>query len=202
LILTPWVLERTAPLEVYGPPGTKVLVAHILAAYNADIRNRLDGLQPSNLTGYKVNVHEVQNGFVYRDSVMTVRAFEVAHANWEHAFGYRFESADRTIVVSGDTRASDSVVKACRGCDVLVHEVYSAERFKTIPPAWKAYHAIAHTSTVELAALAKRARPKLLVLYHQLWWGPGGNDDMLIREIHDAGYTGKVVSAKDLGVYR
>lgn len=201
LILMPWVLERTAPLEVYGPPGTKAMVEHLLAAYDADIHNRLDGLQPSNPTGYKVNVHEVSNGFVYRDSVMTVRAFEVPHANWEHAFGYRFESADRTIVVSGDTRASDSVVKACNGCDVLVHEVYSAERYQTLSVAWKAYHNRAHTSTTELASLAARAKPKLLVLYHQIWWGPA-DDAMLVREIHVAGYGGNIVSAADLGVYR
>ena len=201
LILTPWVLERTAPLEVYGPPGTKAMVEHLLAAYDADIHNRLDGLQPSNPTGYKVNVHEVRNGFVYRDSVMTVRAFEVPHANWEHAFGYRFETRDRTIVVSGDTHASDSIVNACHGCDVLVHEVYSAERYAKISEAWQAYHKQAHTSTTELAELAGRARPKLLVLYHQLWWGPA-DDELLVREIHAAGYAGKVVSAKDLGVYR
>jgi ribonuclease BN (tRNA processing enzyme) len=201
LILMPWVLERTAPLEVYGPPGTKAMVGHLLAAYSADIHNRLDGLQPSNSTGIKVNVHEVKNGFVYRDSVMTVRAFEVPHANWEHAFGYRFESADRTIVVSGDTRATDSVVKACHGCDVLVHEVYSAERYKSLSAAWKAYHKLAHTSTTELAALAGRAQPKLLLLYHQLWWGRA-DDEMLLKEIRAAGYAGKVESAKDLGVYR
>jgi ribonuclease BN (tRNA processing enzyme) len=132
---------------------------------------------------------------------MTVRAFEVPHANWEHAFGYRFESADRTIVVSGDTRASDSVVKACHGCDVLVHEVYSSERYQTLSPAWKAYHKLSHTSTTELAGLAERAKPKLLVLYHQLWWGPP-DDGMLVKEIHAAGYTGQVESARDLGVYR
>lgn len=201
LILMPWVLDRTDPLEVFGPPGIKEMVDHLLAAYDADIHNRLDGLQPSNKTGIKVNVHVVKPGVVYRDSIVTVRAFEVPHANWEHAFGYRFESPQRSIVVSGDTRASDSVVKACHGCDVLVHEVYSAERYKTLSAAWKAYHKSAHTSTTELAAIAGRARPKLLVLYHQIWWGPT-DDDLLVKEIHAAGYAGTVVSARDLGVYR
>jgi len=115
------------------------------------------------------------------------------------AYGYRFEGGGRSIVVSGDTRASDAVVRACNGCDVLVHEVYSAERFVTRPPEWQRYHRAAHTSTTELAALAARAHPKLLVLYHQLLWGT--DDDGLLREIRAAGYTGPVVSAKDLGVY-
>jgi ribonuclease BN (tRNA processing enzyme) len=200
LILTPWVLERTEPLEVYGPPGTRDMVKHLLAAYKADIRNRLDGLEPANATGYKVNVHEVKDGFVYRDSGIVIRAFEVPHGDWVHAFGYRFETADRSIVVSGDTRSSDAVVRACNGCDVLLHEVYSAERFVTRPPEWQAYHARAHTSTKELAALATRARPKLLVLYHQLYWGTA--DEPLVNEVRTAGYSGRVVSAQDLGVYR
>ena len=92
-----------------------------------------------------------------------------------------------------------AIIDACNGCDVLMHEVYSAERFKTRPPEWQTYHAASHTSTIELAALAVKARPKLLVLYHQLFWG--ATDDDLIREIRAAGYTGAIVSGKDLDVY-
>lgn len=200
LILTPWVLERKEPLEVYGPPGIKEMVKHILAAYKADIRNRIDGLEPANETGYKVNVHEVKPGVVYRDSNVVVRAFAVPHGDWKHAFGFRFETPERSIVVTGDTRMSDAIVTACNGCDVLVHEVYSAERFKTRPPEWQAYHARAHTSTVELAKLAERAKPKLLVLYHQLFWGT--DDAGLLKEMRDAGYMGRVESAMDLHTYR
>jgi ribonuclease BN (tRNA processing enzyme) len=74
--------------------------------------------------------------------------------------------------------------------------VYSAERFKGRPPEWQRYHAGSHTSTVELADLARRARPGLLVLYHQLYWG--ATDEDLVRELREAGYTGPVVSASDL----
>jgi ribonuclease BN (tRNA processing enzyme) len=202
LILSPWTLERHEPLVVYGPPGTKAMVDHILAAYSADIRNRLDGLEPANETGYKVDVHEIASaGSVYRDSLMTVEAFAVPHGDWAsgQSFGYRFQSPDRTIVVSGDTRASDAIVRACNGCDVLLHEVYSAERFVTRPPEWQRYHARAHTSTVELAALSRRARPRMLVLYHQLYWGT--SDEGLLEEVRRAGYSGRVLSARDLGVY-
>jgi ribonuclease BN (tRNA processing enzyme) len=202
LILSPWTLERHKPLVVYGPPGTKAMVEHILAAYSADIRNRLDGLEPANETGHKVDVHEIASpGRIYHDSVMTVEAFAVPHGDWAsgQAFGYRFRSPDRTIVISGDTRASDAVVRACDGCDVLLHEVYSADRFVTRPPEWQRYHARAHTSTVELAALASRAAPTTLVLYHQLFWGT--TDDGLIQEVRRAGYAGRVLSARDLELY-
>src|SRR5205085_2766119 len=110
-------------------------------------------------------------GEVYRDSNVTVTAFRVQHGSWPVALGYRFATADRVVVVSGDTRPTEAVVDQCRGCDVLVHEVRSDARLTTRPPAWQAYHRAFHTSTVELAALATRARPKLLVLYHQLYWG-------------------------------
>jgi len=199
VILSAWVLERTVPLELYGPPGTREMVNHLLAAYSADIRNRIDGLEPANETGYKVNVHEIRAGTVFDDGNVKVTAFAVPHGDWEVAFGYRFDSADRSIVISGDTRPTDAVVTACNGCDLLVHEVYSAERFRTRPPEWQRYHARAHTSTDELALIATRARPRQLVLYHQLYWGT--DDAGLVAEMARAGYARGVVSARDLGVY-
>jgi ribonuclease BN (tRNA processing enzyme) len=121
-------------------------------------------------------------------------------ANWPrgHAFGYRFQTADRTIVISGDTRPSEAVVRACAGCDVLVHEVYSSDRFRERSAEWQRYHRDADTSTTELAALATRARPKLLVLYHQLFWG--ATDEDLVREVRRS-YSGAVVSGHDLDVF-
>ncbi len=199
VILSPWVLERAVPLKVYGPPGTKAMVGHLLAAYDADIRNRIDGAEPANRSGWQVEVTEVTPGVIHRDSNVVVEAFAVPHGDWAQAFGYTFTAPDRRIVISGDTRASDAVVAACNGCDLLLHEVYSAERFTTRPPEWQAYHAWAHTSTTELAALAMRARPGQLVLYHQLYWGT--TDDALIAEVQRAGYTGRVVSARDLQRY-
>lgn len=199
LVFTPWTLERTAPLQVFGPPGIAEMTRHISAAWEPDIRNRIDGLEPANETGYKVNARELKPGVVYKDSLVTVRAFAVPHGDWAVAYGYRFETPDRVIVVSGDTRAGNAVADACNGCDVLLHEVFSAERFKTRPPEWQRYHARAHTSTTELASIAKRARPGLLVLYHQLYWG--STDADLIRELRAAGYHGKVESARDLAVW-
>ena len=202
LIFSPWVLGRDVPLVVYGPPGIKAMVEHLRLAYDADVRNRVDGLEPANETGYEVEVHEIGTpGVVYRDSVVTVRAFAVPHGDWAagRSLAYRFDTPGRAVVISGDTRASDAIVDACGGCDVLVHEVYSAERFTTRPPEWQRYHARAHTSTIELASLATRAAPKLLVLYHQLFWGT--TDERLVEEVVRAGYAGRVVSGRDLEVY-
>ncbi len=198
VMLTPWVLERTEPLQVYGPPGTERMVNLLAQAYAEDVDIRLHGGEPSNTTGYVVVPHDVRAGVVYRDSNVTVTAFDVAHGTWPHAFGYVFQTRDRKIVISGDTRPSDAVVAMCNGCDVLVHEVYSAERLGTRPAAWQTYHAAYHTSSLQLGDLATRARPKLLVLYHQLYWGD--DDAGLVRQVRSR-FAGAVSSARDLGVY-
>jgi len=198
LMLSPWVLGRTTPLDVYGPPGTAAMVDHLQAAYAEDIDIRLHGGEPSNKTGYGGKGHDVTPGVVYRDSLVTVTAFEVPHGKWPHAYGYRFQTPDRTIVISGDTSPSDAVARACNGCDVLVHEIISSESLKSRTPEWQAYHRAYHTPGYELGDVATKARPKLLLLYHQI---PTGIDDAeLLREVH-ARYSGVVASGKDLSVY-
>jgi ribonuclease BN (tRNA processing enzyme) len=198
LILTPWVLERRSPLEVYGPKGISAMTRSITKAYREDIQIRLHGGEPSNKTGFKVIPHEIKPGVVYRDNNVTVKAFKVDHGSWPEAYGYRFETIDRTIVISGDCRPSQSVIDNCNGCDVLVHEVYSKTGFARRPEEWQKYHSRYHTSSTELAELASRAKPRLLVLYHQLYWGT--SDDDLRKEVQ-AAYPGMVISGRDLGIY-
>ncbi|MEP6692986.1 MAG: MBL fold metallo-hydrolase [Gemmatimonadaceae bacterium] len=198
LMLSPWTLGRTAPLLAFGPPGLRSMTEHLAAAYSADVRNRTTGLEPANKTGWRVIGRDVKPGVVYHDSNVTVTAFAVPHANWEHALGYRFATKDRIIVVSGDTRASDAVVQACNGCDVLVHEAIVAAALDKRTADWQRYHHDAHTTAVELGEIAVRAHPKLLVVYHLL--PPGASDDDFLREIR-LHYSGPVVIAQDLGVY-
>jgi ribonuclease BN (tRNA processing enzyme) len=199
LMFSPWVLERKVPLDVYGPKGAADMAAHLEAAWKDDIAVRIYGLEPQHSRNYRAVVHEIKPGRVYEDGKVKVDAIAVAHGSWPEAFAFRFQSSDRIIVISGDTTPLDVVAAACNGCDVLMHEVYSAEKFKLRPPEWQRYHAAFHTSTVELAALATKAHPKLLVLYHQLFWG--ATDEDLVREIRAAGYQGPVMSGQDLHVY-
>lgn len=197
-ILSPWVEGRDRPAEVYGPPGTQAMTEHILAAYEDDIRIRTGGLQPSNSEGYKVEAHEIEPGLVYEDERVRVRAFPVQHGSWSQAFGYRFDTPDRSVVISGDARPSDSVIENCRGCDVLIHEVYSQAGFERRAPEWQRYHASSHTSTLELGRIAAEARPGLLVLYHTLPWG--STPEQMLAEIGQV-YDGRVVYGNDLDVF-
>jgi ribonuclease BN (tRNA processing enzyme) len=201
LILTPWVLGRKEPLEVYGPAGLKAMTGHILAAYSEDIDIRTNGLEHGNRTGYRVNAHEIKPGVVYKDENVTVKAFLVHHGSWREAYGYRFETPDKVIVISGDCAPSQGVVENCDGCDLLLHEVYTQVGYDQSKEDWRKYVTNFHTSTKELSALATKAKPKLLVLYHQMFFGGAADtEEGLLKEMRQF-YGGKVVSAHDLDIY-
>ena len=198
VLFTPWIQGRTAPLELYGPPGTARLVHGIIDGNDEDIRERLASAGGPSAAGYRANVHEISEGIAYRDARVTIRAFAVPHSGWEHAFGYRVETPDRTIVISGDARPNEAIAAACHGCDVLIHEVYSGAGFATIPAARQSYHAQAHTSASQLGAIATRAKPGLLILTHQLFFG--ATEEKILAEVR-ATYGGRVVSAHDLQLF-
>ena len=195
LMLSGAVLHRQAPLVAYGPRGLREMTDHLMAAWKKDIELRVNGLEHGDAQAYAVDVHEVVPGVVYRDDRVTVRAFLVKHGSWDEAFGYRFDTPDRSIVFSGDTAPTDAIIEACNGCDVLIHEVYSQAGFDTLPPDDRRYHAAFHTSAPELAALATRAHAKTLVLHHQLFFGQ--TESELVGEVK-RGFRGNVVSAHDL----
>ena len=201
LILTPWDVGRRRPLEVYGPRGMAAMTAHLKQAYAEDIQIRTQGKEGLDLSSLTVNVHEIAAaGPIYKDENVTVQAIAVKHGSWPQAFGYAINAGGRTIVISGDTVPMDSIVEACHGCDVLVHEVYSEDRFNQVFGSVRGqYHRTFHTSTRELADLATRAKPKLLVLYHQLYFGLPDEVD-LVKEIH-RNYSGNIVNGHDLSQY-
>ncbi|HEV3058934.1 MAG TPA: MBL fold metallo-hydrolase [Vicinamibacterales bacterium] len=214
LILSPWVLERDGPLEVYGPKGARSMVEHLVAAYAEDLRVRRTGGEPAHKYDPRVvSVHEIDvsamgagslggsgspGSVIYKDPLVAITAFPVKHGAWEQAFGYRFQTPDRTVVVSGDTGPDSRIEDQCRRCDVLVHEVYSEAGLARRPAEWQAYHSRYHTSARQLGAIASRAAPGVLVLYHQLIWS--STEDELLTEVRSA-FGGTVVSAKDLDVF-
>jgi ribonuclease BN (tRNA processing enzyme) len=159
LIFTPWVVGRKVPLEVHGPPGIKAMTDHVLAAWADDIKIRNGPIERDlpehSVDGYRVNAHEISPGVVYKDGNVTVTAFSVKHGEWgPRAFGYRFQTADRTIVITGDTSPSESVVEQCSGCDILMHEVYTEAGYAKASPEWQRMRRAYHTSSRQLGELA------------------------------------------------
>ena len=208
LILTTWVMGRRTPLQAYGPVGLKKMTKHILAAWDEDIHVRIEGLERQTTSGYKVAAHEFavedgNGGVVYDVDGVRITAIPVLHGNWKQAYGYRIDTPDRSIVISGDTVPTTSILEASRGVDVLVHEVYPqsqvAPEIRVGGDAWPSYMREFHTSDLELGMLAADAKPKLLVLHHIVRHIE--DDDELLESIRVAGFDGDVVVAKDLDRY-
>lgn len=203
LIFTPWVMGRRTPLVVYGPNGIKAMTKHVLKAWEVDIDGRTNGLNQHNQTGYNVHAREVAPGVVYRDSNVTVTAFPARHEEMIDSFSYRFETPDRTIVISGDTAPTPVLIDHARNCDVLIHEAYSNVASRNVARPSPEFRRRHHTSSTELAEIANKIRPGLLITYHRSNAGEepaSSNRDMLIEEISRE-YDGRVVAANDLDVF-
>jgi len=209
LILTPWVMGRRVPLEVYGPAGIKDMTKHILEAYRVDFQSRNKQFEEGLYTvgtfpeGHAVNAQEIKPGVVYQDANVKVTAFATKHTI--ESYSYRFDTADRSIVFSGDTNPAQGTIDACNGCDVLVHEVMTLD-WLSRRPDFTEYARRYHTTTPQLAELATKARPKLLVLYHaSISWRPvvdsqRSRPEVLLAEMTQR-YKGHVVVGRDLDVY-
>ena len=209
LIFTPWVTGRRFPLEVYGPTGIKDMSAHILEAYRVDGDSRAKQHAEKLFTvgtfpeARAVQAHEIKPGVVYKDANVTVTAFASKHTI--ESYGYRFDTADRSIVISGDTNPAQATIDACNGCDVLIHEVLTHD-WLSRRPDFVDYAARYHTTTTQLAELATKAKPRLLVLYHaSIAWRPvvdnqRSRPEVLLSEMA-ARYAGHFVVGRDLDVY-
>ena len=169
LWLTGWLFGRTWPLPVTGPKGTSAMAANLTAAFAFDLRLRQeDDGRPAE--GGRLKARDAVPGVVLQRGGLSVVAFAVDHGPVRPAFGYRIEFAGRTLVLSGDTRATDEVAKQAQGADVLIHEVVSpeAERREAAVTDPKAIERILarHASPEECGRLFARARPRLAVYSH------------------------------------
>ena len=198
IILTPAVLDRNAPIRIYGPVGSKKMTDDLMSAYKEDIAIRINGLEKGDAIAYQVNTNEIKEGQIYKDSNLTVTAFNVQHGQWDHAFGFVFQTKDKKIVISGDCTYSENLIKYAKDCDILVHEVYSDAGLKKRTQRWQDYHSTFHTSTYQLADIANIVKPKLLILNHQLTFGTSLQS--LLDELKSK-YAGPVVNGADLDVF-
>jgi ribonuclease BN (tRNA processing enzyme) len=203
LIFTTWVQGRHAPLRVFGPTGVEAMTKYILMAWQADIEIRTKGFERRDPGGLAIEAHDVGPGQIYRDVNVTVTAFPNAHGDLVPAsFGYRFQSADRTIVISGDTNPSAALIENCRKCDVLIHEAYSEAYTPADVPNWPQYRTRFHTTTAQLGEIANKTQPGLLIMYHRGTGPPGReiSDDQYVAEVSRI-YKGRIVVGHDLDVY-
>jgi ribonuclease Z len=198
LIFTSWVVGRSKPFPAYGPHGLSAMTQHLYAAFKEDIEIRTRGLEKESPGGYRIAVHEIKPGVVYDSGGVKVTAFLVNHGAWKEAYGYRFDTPNRSIVLSGDTRPSEALVRIATGVDILIHEVQPSD--SALHPGsrtaadWAAYVREYHTTALQLGELANRIQPKLLVVSHD---GRRAPRAQILADIQRS-YSGKVVLAEDL----
>lgn len=168
LWLTGWITTgRDAPLRVWGPSGTKKMMSHLEQAYEFDIGIRVSDDRAS-ADGVGLLAEDIAAGFVYEKDGVKVTAFDVDHAPVKPAFGYRIDHAGRSVVLSGDTRFSENLIRHAEGVDLLVHEVVAPETYRRdgIAPE-RAKSIIAHHTTPEQAGeVFARTKPRLAVYSH------------------------------------
>ena len=132
LWLTGWHFgNRDAPLRVWGPRGTARMMSHLEQAFDFDIKIRLYDDRPLP-EGIIIEARDIVEGVVYEKNGVKITAFEVDHAPINPAFGYRIDYANRSVVLSGDTRLSENLIKYAKGADLLIHEVVASELFKRL----------------------------------------------------------------------
>ncbi len=193
LLFTAWLHGRAEPLAVYGPRGLAEMTDHIHAAYRLSTEAHLRA-HPTDPHGHQALAHEVSPGRIYEDERVRVVAFPVEHGDLT-AYGYQFTTADKVIVISGDTRPCPALAQAAHACDVLVHEAYSEAGLAGHTPQWQAYHRRVHSAAADVGAMAAQAGVKTLILYHQLLWGATEADLLAEARRH---YHGELFSARDL----
>lgn len=196
LLLTGWAVGRRAvPLEVWGPDGTRAMMDHLQQAFTFDIHMRRDIDEHFPASGIRVVSHEVQEGVVFAENGVTVTAFLVDHGPVRPAFGYRVDYRGRSVVLSGDTRVSENLIRHAQGVDVLIHEVIDPDALRTRPDHPSAHVVaaiIAHHTTPEQAGeVFRRVHPRLAVYSH------APNDERVLAQTRKT-YAGPLQGPEDL----
>jgi ribonuclease Z len=170
LWLTGWLRGRTIPLQVWGPEGTKEMMSHLEQAYQFDIHIRRDVDEKMSAQGVVVAAKDIEQGVVYQSDGIKVTAFLVDHGLVKPAFGYRVDYRGHSVVLSGDTRFSENLMKFSEGADVVIHEVADPDAFRSTNPSMNAERMQRilghHTTPEEAATVFNRVKPKLAVYSH------------------------------------
>ena len=166
LFLFPWASQgRNVPLQIWGPEGTSAMAAHLNEAFSFDIHVRRDVDEKIAPDGIKIQATDIREGVVYEVAGVKVTAFLVDHGPVAPALGYRVDYGGHSVVLSGDTKPSDNLIKFASGADVLIHEL---GRSKADPALTAQQKIVAdhHTDAAEVTRVFQRASPKLAVFSH------------------------------------
>jgi len=205
LYLFPWASQgRKVPLQVWGPEGTRAMTTHLSDAFSFDIHVRRDLDEKFAPEGIRILATDIREGVVYDAAGVKVTAFLVDHGPVAPAFGYRVDYGGHSVVLSGDTKPTDNLVKFAGGADVLIHELGRPKDDPALagPPdellpggnTRRQARAIAehHTDAAEASRVFQRVNPKLAVFSHANL--PPGETLATVRR----DYPGRVEFGSDL----
>jgi ribonuclease Z len=205
LWLTGWLQpeygRRQTALRIIGPKGTATFADSMKGGFEPDIIYR-SGKEGLPLSGISINAQEIDGEqIVYQEQGIIVRAFEVDHGAVKPAYGFRIEYAGKKIIISGDTRFNENLIRNAENADVLIHEVVSAAvPLRETPFVQRQYGY--HTSPEDLARIFGATKPKMAVLTHFVLLGnvtyPAPTPEDVLKELRDKGYAGPAVAGVDL----
>lgn len=192
--LTGWIYQRPQPLNIYGPTGTKSFTEHMQQAYSFDVnlRNQYSGLD---LIAGAISTIDIKPGVIYSENGIKVTAFLVNHKPVDPAYGYRIDFGERSVVISGDTSYSQSLVDHSTDIDLLVHEIMSVkdEILEKNPRLQKIQRY--HTNPDQLAKVLNTVKPRATVLTHVILVGT--DEEQVIEQVKNV-YDGELYMGEDL----
>ena len=204
LLMMAWVSGLNKRVDTWGPPPLMEMteLAFKYNAYDINIRVEDEGrvsLEPL------VHVHEFDKpGFVMEDENVRVTNALVHHPPVEPSFAYRFDTANRSIVISGDTTPQESLVQLAQGVDVLVHEALYEPGVRKladrVPNAKALYEHLlnSHTTAEDAGKVANDAGAKTLVLSHFVPTDDPSITEEMWKKAAEKHFNGDVVVSKDL----
>ncbi len=192
--LTGWIYQRKKPLNVYGPDGIQPFVKNMQETYefDANLRHQYAGLDPN---AAKVVATSIKPGVIFSENGVKVTAFLVDHKPVDPAYGYRIDFGKRSVVISGDTTYSQSLVDHSTGIDLLVHEIIAIKNeILDRNPRLQRIERY-HTDPGQLTQVLNAVKPRVAVMTHVIVVGV--SEKSVVEEINK-NYSGEIYMGEDL----
>lgn len=209
LLLLSWYLNRSVPMDIYGPIGIKHRVDSILEAWRDTIELDIAKDPTTMPEGWKGIGHDFatkSSGLIFQDANVKVEAFHHKHWEIEYNYAYRVTTQDRVLVIGGDGASDDNLINAAKGADVFVMEVCTEADIGKAPWGGETLDEKKnlifqyHIKPRDLARIAKKAGVKTLVLYHVQNYSDPYDPDAVLKEVRQF-YDGEVIQARDGDIF-
>ena len=201
LFISGWHQGRNSKFKIIGPQGINNFFTKILSAFNKELEGRIEWEKRPNNKGLEVDITEIEKNYSFSNEDITIKPFEVDHYPVEPAYGYQIKlfenNVEKTVVISGDTKKSENLIKHALKADALVHEVFVNLEFdkKRMSKDTVLNVREYHTSPIEIGEIATIASVKKLILTHFV--PPVFDEEKLMKDVSKS-YKGQIYIGEDL----